>query len=81
MNKKNFLLKSFMICLALLPTFFSQTSKAAVPHELTEKNIAVCDNTALKSQRPEIKDCLFRSDAIENKIAWITSRLRNPYLE
>ena len=80
MNKKNFLLKSFMICLALLPTFFSQTSKAAVPHELTEKNIAVCDNTALKSQRPEIKDRLFRSDAIENKIAWITSRLRNPYL-
>ena len=41
---------------------------------------AVNDVTALKSQRPELNARLFRSDAVEKKIAWVVSQLHNPYL-
>ncbi|MBP8903030.1 MAG: glycoside hydrolase family 125 protein [Paludibacteraceae bacterium] len=47
----------------------------------TEKYVtAQNDATALKSKRPELNARLFRSDAVEKKIAWVVSQLHNPYL-
>ena len=43
--------------------------------------VAVRDNVGrLVSQRPEIKDRLFKSDAVEKKIKEIKGMLKNPYL-
>jgi len=51
-----------------------------IKSDINQRTVAVCDNTKLISKRPEIRKRLFRSDAVEKKIAWVVNQLKNPYL-
>ena len=51
-----------------------------IKSDINQRTAAVCDNTKLISKRPEIRKRLFRSDAVEKKIAWVVNQLKNPYL-
>ncbi|MHB9055481.1 MAG: glycoside hydrolase family 125 protein [Paludibacteraceae bacterium] len=64
----------------MLVSVIPDKTRAATLPDFKNKVIAVSDNTKMNSKRPEINERLFRSDAVEKKIAWVVSQLKNPYL-
>ena len=78
--KKNLLQKSIIVILLVFALLLPNKSNATEIVDLPTSHIALSDNTLLKSQRPVVKERLFKSNAIEKKIAWVTNQLKNPYL-
>ena len=65
-----------------MATQLSETDMLLASVNMEEGNwVAVRDNVGkLVSQRPKVKDRLFKSDAVEKKIKEIKGMLKNPYL-
>ena len=65
-----------------MATQLSETDMLLASVNMEEGNwVAVRDNVGkLVSQRPKVKDRLFKSDAVEKKIKVIKGMLKNPYL-
>lgn len=77
MNKKMVAASALLLGLSLYPA----EGSAAVVVGTVGETVAVCDNIGkYVNRRPEKKERLFVSDAVEKKIAEVKKMLANPYL-
>ena len=75
-HKKVLFTSAFLLGMSLIPTDGNANVRI-----MEDDVVAVCDNIGrFTTQRPEKKERLFISDAVEKKIAEVKKMLTNPYL-